>query len=69
MSGGPGGDAGSAAGLSGGSMAQGTQSPSMQATAQARFSTQASQVNPMLLNLLITKLQAMTGTSQPTPTP
>lgn len=55
----PGGDAGSAAGLGGGPMLQGTQDPSMQATAQARFSTQASQVNTVLLNVLITKLEAM----------
>jgi hypothetical protein len=38
---------------------QGTPDPSMQATAQARFSTQASQVNTVLLNVLIDKLQAM----------
>jgi hypothetical protein len=55
-----GGDAGSAAGLGGGPMLQGTQDPSMQATAQARFSTQASQVNTILLDVLITKLDAMT---------
>jgi hypothetical protein len=64
-----GGDAGSAAGLSGAPMTQGTQDPSMQATAQARFSTQASQVNPMLLNVLISKLEAKTGGNQPTATP
>jgi len=55
-----GGDAGSAAGLGGGPMLQGTQDPSMQATAQARFSTQASQVNSVLLDVLITKLEAKT---------
>jgi hypothetical protein len=55
---GPGGDAGSAAGLSGGPMMQGTQDPSMQATAQARFSTQANKVNTVLLDMLITKLEA-----------
>ncbi len=55
---GPGGDAGSAAGLGGGPMVQGTQDPSMQATAQARFSTQASRVNTLLLDVLINKLQA-----------
>lgn len=69
ISGGPGGDAGSAAGLSGGPVTQGTPDPSMQATAQARFSTQASQVNPMLLQVLISKLEAKTGVNQPTPTP
>ncbi len=58
VQGGPSGDAGSAAGLGGGQMTQGTPDPSMQATAQARFSTQASQVNPMLLQVLITKLEA-----------
>jgi hypothetical protein len=62
IQGGPGvgGDAGSAAGLGGGPMLQGTQDPSMQATAQARFSTQASQVNSILLDVLITKLEAKT---------
>ena len=60
IQGGPGGDAGSAAGLGGGAMLQGTQDPSMQATAQARFRTQANQVNTMLLNVLISKLEAMT---------
>lgn len=54
------GDAGSAAGLGGGPMLQGTQDPSMQATAQARFSTQANQVNSILLDVLITKLEAKT---------
>ncbi len=53
-----GGDAGSSAGLGGGQMLQGTPDPSMQATAQARFSTQASQVNIMLLEVLINKLEA-----------
>jgi hypothetical protein len=57
--GGPGGDAGSAAGLGGGPALQGTQDPSMQATAQARFSTQANQVNSILLNVLITKLDTL----------
>jgi hypothetical protein len=55
-----GGDAGSAAGLGGGPMLQGTQDPSMQATAQARFSTRASQVNTILLDMLITKLEGKT---------
>jgi hypothetical protein len=59
--GGPGGDAGSAAGLGGGPMLQGTPDPSMQATAQARFSTQANRVNTMLLNVLISKLEAKTA--------
>jgi hypothetical protein len=54
---GMGGDAGSAIG--GQTMLQGTSDPSTEATAQARFSTQASQVNTMLLNVLITKLEAM----------
>lgn len=53
------GDAGSAAGLGGGPMLQGTPDPSMQATAQARFSTQANQVNTLLLNVLITRLEAL----------
>jgi hypothetical protein len=57
---GPGGDAGSAAGLGGGPMLQGTQNPSMQATAQARFSTQANKVNTILLDVLINKLEAIT---------
>jgi hypothetical protein len=56
-----GGDAGSAAGLGGGPMLQGTPDPSMQATAQARFSTQANQVNSILLNILITKLESKTA--------
>jgi hypothetical protein len=60
VGGGPGGDAGSAAGLGGGPVIQGTLDPSMQATAQARFSTQANQVNTMLLDVLITKLEAKT---------
>ena len=55
---GPGGDAGSAAGLGGGPMVQGTQDPSMQSTAQARFSTQASKVNTILLDVLINKMQS-----------
>ena len=55
------GDAGSAAGLGGGPMLQGTPDPSMQATAQARFSTQANQVNTLLLNVLITRLEALTA--------
>jgi hypothetical protein len=58
---GPGGDAGSAAGLGGGPVLQGTQDPSMQATAQARFSTQASRVNTILLDVLINKLQTITS--------
>jgi hypothetical protein len=58
---GPGGDAGSAAGLGGGPSMQGTQDPSMQATAQARFSTQASRVNTILLDVLISKLEAKTS--------
>lgn len=60
IGGGPGGDAGSAAGLGGGPALQGTPDPSMQATAQARFSTQANQVNPLLLDVLISKLEAET---------
>jgi hypothetical protein len=58
---GPGGDAGSGAGLGGGPILQGTQDPSMQATAQARFSTQANKVNTILLDMLINKLQAKTS--------
>jgi hypothetical protein len=61
---GPGGDAGSAAGLGGGPMTQGTQDPSMQTTAQARFSTQASRVNTILLDVLINKLQTQTSQEQ-----
>jgi len=60
IGGGPGGDAGSDAGLSGGPMVQGTPDPSMQATAQARFGTMANRVNSMLLDVLITKLEAKT---------
>ena len=55
-----GGDAGRATGLGGGPMLQGTQDPSIQATAQSRFSTQANQVNSFLLDVLITKLEAKT---------
>ncbi len=55
---GMGGDTGS---VTGGQGLQGTADPSMQATAQARFSTQASQVNTMLLSVLINKLQALTA--------
>lgn len=54
------GDVGNAAGLGGGPMLQDTPDPSMQATAAARFSTQANQVNSILLNVLITKLEAKT---------
>ena len=61
IQGGPGGDAGSDAGLGIGPMTQGTPDPSMQATAQARFSTQANQVNSILLDVLITKLETKTG--------
>jgi hypothetical protein len=61
IQGGPGGDAGSDAGLGVGPMTQGTPDPSMQATAQARFSTQANQVNSILLDVLITKLEAKTA--------
>jgi hypothetical protein len=61
IQGGPGGDAGSAAGLGGSPMTQGTPDPSMQATAQARFSTQASRVNTILLDVLINKLTTLTG--------
>ena len=61
LQGGPGGDAGSDAGLGIGPMTQGTPDPSMQATAQARFSTQANQVNSILLDVLITKLEAKTA--------
>ena len=58
IQGGPGmGDAGSAAGLGGGQMLQGTPDPTM----QARFITQASQVNTMLLNVLINKLETLTS--------
>jgi hypothetical protein len=63
IQGGPsmGGDAGSAAGIGGPTTIQGTADPSMQATAQARFSTQASQVNSLLLNILISQLESMTN--------
>ena len=61
IQGGPGGDAGSAAGLGGGQIVQGTADPSMQATAQARFSTQASRVNTILLDVLINKLTTLTS--------
>jgi hypothetical protein len=57
---GPSGDASSGVDLSGGQALQATPDASIQATAQARFSTQASQVNSILLNLLISKLQAKT---------
>jgi hypothetical protein len=60
VGGGPGGDAGSAAGLGGGPMLQGTADPSMQATAEARFSTQANRVNTILLEVLISKLEVKT---------
>jgi len=60
IQGGPGmgGDVGSTTGLGQGQMLQGTPDPSMQATAQARFSTQANQVNTILLDVLIGKLEA-----------
>ena len=63
IQGGPGmgGDVGSATGLGQGQMLQGTPDPSMQATAQARFSTQANQVNTILLDVLISKLEAKTA--------
>jgi hypothetical protein len=51
------GDAGSEAGLGGGPFMQGTPDPSMRATAQARFSNQASEVNPFLLQLLLNALE------------
>jgi len=57
IGGGPAGDAGSEAGLGGGPFMQGTPDSSMQATAQARFSNQASEVNPFLLQLLIIALE------------
>jgi hypothetical protein len=50
-------DTGSVTGLGGSPMLHGTQDPSLQATAQARFSTAASQVNMLLLDVLITKLE------------
>ena len=58
VQGGPGvgGDAGSSADLGGNQVLQGTPDPTM----QARFITQASQVNTMLLNVLINKLESMT---------
>jgi hypothetical protein len=59
IGGGPGGDA-SAGIMGGGPMTQGTPDPSRQATAQARFSTMANRVNTMLLDILISKLEAMT---------
>jgi hypothetical protein len=46
---------------SGSQIINGTPDPSMQATAQARFSTQSCQVNTMLLNVLINKLELMTN--------
>lgn len=56
VQGGPGmGDAGGATGLGDGSMLQGTPDP----TQQARFITQASQVNSLLLNVLISRLEAL----------
>lgn len=58
---GPGGDAGSGVDLGTGQVLQGTPDPSMQATAQARFSTQANQVNSILLQVLINKLEALTA--------
>jgi hypothetical protein len=61
IQGGPVGDAGSGLDLSGGQTLQGTPDPSMQATAQARFSTQANQVNTLLLNVLITQLQTISA--------
>jgi hypothetical protein len=53
---GTGSDAGSASGLGGGTVLQGTPDPTM----QARFITQASQVNTLLLSVLINKLEALT---------
>jgi hypothetical protein len=61
IQGGPAGDAGSGLDLSSGQTLQGTPDPSMQATAQARFNTQANQVNTLLLNVLINKLQSVTA--------
>lgn len=61
VGGGPSGDAGSATGLGNGPVTQDTPDPSMQATAQARFSTQASRVNTILLDVLINKLQTLTS--------
>jgi hypothetical protein len=57
IGGGPGGDAGAVI-MGTGPMMQGTPDPSMQATAQARFGTMASRVNTLLLDLLISKLEA-----------
>ncbi|OGN88496.1 MAG: hypothetical protein A2Y88_00715 [Chloroflexi bacterium RBG_13_48_10] len=57
IEGGPGGGAGDLGDLGGGPALQGTPDPAMQATAQARFSTQANRVNTMLLNVLISKLE------------
>ena len=60
IQGGPG--AGNDAGGSvAGQMLQGIPDPSMQATAQARFTTQASQANMMLLRVLISKLESTTN--------
>jgi hypothetical protein len=59
IGGGPGGDAGAVI-MGGGPMMQGTPDPSMQATAQARFGTMASRVNTLLLDVLISKLEAKT---------
>lgn len=59
IGGGPGGDAGAAI-MGGGPTMQGTLDPSMQATAQARFSTMANRVNTILLDVLISKLEAKT---------
>jgi hypothetical protein len=59
MGGGPGGDAGSVI-MGEGPMMQGTPDPSMQATAQARFGTMANRVNTILLDILISKLEAKT---------
>jgi len=61
IQGGPGGDAATGLDLGSGQTLQGTPDPSMQATAQARFSTQANQVNTLLLNVLINKLQTITA--------
>jgi hypothetical protein len=46
---------------SGSQIINGTPDPSMQATAQARFTTQASQVNTMLLNMLINRLESLSN--------
>jgi hypothetical protein len=58
IGGGPMLESGGDAVLGTGPMLQGTPDPSMQATAQARFSTQANQVNTILLEVLISKLEA-----------